>query len=376
MKRKILFLIESLAGGGAEKVLTTLVQHIDRAKFEVSVCAISGGGMYEHEVEAVANYHSVLNAPEHYHGLMKLWYNFKYHLIYSWMPMSWIYRLFIPKGADVEVAFVEGFATKLIASSTNRTAKKVAWVHCDLERDHWTRKIFKNNEREYSVYKKYCQIVTMSETQKQSLNKIFPGLDVKVCYNPIDSLQIIALSKQNVSREYEERNRMRFVSVGRLVPVKAYDCLLRVVNRLIEDNYNIELWLLGEGPERQLLEQYVEAKNIHDYVKFIGFQSNPYKFIVRCDLFVCSSVSEGFSTAITEALILGVPVISTEVSGVREQLKNGCGIITENSEDALYHGLKRVLDNPEKLSEMRERTIERSMDFDIDYLMKGIESVL
>lgn len=376
MKRKVLFLIESLSGGGAEKVLTTLVQHIDKAKFDVTVCAVSGGGKYEQEVKSVAHYRSVMNAPESYHGLMKLWYVIKYHLIYDWLPLSWVYRLFVPKDNDVEVAFVEGFATKLMAASYIRKAKKIAWVHCDMARDHWTRRIFKSDDAEHSCYKRYQKVVTMSETQKQSLSQGFPELDVKVCYNPIDSEQILTLSKQAVDSIPQKGDRIRLVSTGRLAPVKAFDRLLRIVNRLKNDGISIELWLLGEGGERKTLEKYIGDNALENEIKLVGFQTNPYKYLVLCDLFVCSSISEGFSTAITEALILGLPVVSTEVSGVREQLTNGCGIITENNENALYQGLKSVLDHPEMQKEMKAKAVERGKDFHIESLMKEIESVL
>lgn len=376
MKRKVLFFIESLAGGGAEKVLTTLVQHLDRSKFEVTVCAISGGGKYEKEVKAVANYLPVLNAPESYHGLMKVWYNVKYHLIYDWLPMSWVYRLFVPKGADVEVAFVEGFATKLMAASGNREAKKIAWVHCDMARDHWTRRIFKNDDAENSCYKSYDQVITMSETQRMSLSNVFPGIGAKVCYNPIDSSQIIELSRQCGCKQPHSKERIRLVSTGRLAPVKAFDRLLRILKHLKDDGLSYELWLLGEGGDRSMLEQYIQENDLTEEVKLWGFHANPYQYLAQCDLFVCSSISEGFSTAITEALILGLPVVTTEVSGVREQLTNGCGLITENDEEALYQGLKSVLDHPERLNEMREKAIERGRDFRIESLMKEIENVL
>lgn len=375
-KRRVLFLIESLAGGGAEKVLTTLVQHIDSSKFDVTVCVISGGGKYEQDVKSVAHYYPILSATENYRGLMKLWYNLKYHLIYDWLPLSLVYRLFVPKGSDVEVAFVEGFATKLMASSSNKKAKKIAWVHCDMARDHWTRRIFKSDDVEYSCYKRFKQVVTMSNTQKHSLSRVYPQLDVKVCYNPIDSDQILTLSMQDADSVPPNIDIIRLVSTGRLAPVKAFDRLLRIVKRLRQDNISCELWLLGDGTERNTLEQYVKENALEEVVKFWGFQSNPYKYLAQCDLFVCSSISEGFSTAITEALILGLPVVSTEVSGVREQLTNGCGIITENDEEALYQGLKTVLDHPERLKEMREKAIERGKDFQIESLMKEIENVL
>ena len=97
-KRKVLFLIESLAGGGAEKVLTTLVQHIDKERFDVTVCAISGGGKYEEVVKEQVAYRAILNDPAGKSGFQNLIYKLKHHLVYRWLPLSWVYRVFVPQG--------------------------------------------------------------------------------------------------------------------------------------------------------------------------------------------------------------------------------------------------------------------------------------
>ena len=375
MKRKVLFLIESLAGGGAEKVLTTLVQHIDKEKFDVTVCAISGGGKYENDIKQAVKYHSILESPELCRGMNKLWYLIKHHLIYQWLPMSWVYRLFVPKGNDVEIAFVEGFATKLMAASCNKHAKKIAWVHCDLLHNHWTRKIYCKNAEEI-CYSRFNSVITMSKTQQESLSQLFSLHTIKVCYNPVDTDAIQKLSSEKIQHFEKQSLCLRIVSIGRFTEVKAYDRLLRVIHRLKTEDRRCELWLLGDGTDRNKLEAYISENNLSDDVTLWGFQSNPYKYLRQCDLFVCSSISEGFSTAVTEALILGLPVVSTEVSGIREQLTNGCGIITENNEEALYLGIRQVIDHPEQLVQMRQKALERGKDFSLSRLMSEIEAVL
>ena len=108
-----------------------------------------------------------------------------------------------------------------------------------------------------------------------------------------------------------------------------------------------------------------------------GFQTNPYAYLKHCDLFVCSSVSEGYSTAVTEALILGLPVITTDCSGMNELLLNGkCGVITENSEDALYLGLKNILEHPDLLGYYKHQAQDRGKDFSLLNLLSPIEKIL
>ena len=376
MRRKVLFLIESLAGGGAEKVLTTLVQHIDKDVFDVTVCAISGGGKYEADVMQAVNYKAILREPSNSNVLSKILYVFKHHLVYKWLPLSWVYRLFVPQGSAVEIAYVEGFSTKLLSYSTNHKARKYAWVHIDLENYHWTTSIFKTLAAEVKTYNKYNKICCVSDTARQGFQNTFRDVTTPVAtiYNPITAQNITTMASEKIENL---KHTTRLVTVGRLVHQKGYDRLVRVVNRLANDGFDFELWILGTGSQEEELKQYIHQNNLGKYIKLLGFQSNPYKYIAQSDLFVCSSRSEGYSTAVTEALSLGLPVITTDCSGMAELLKDGeCGIITKNDEGALYEGVKRLLADPMLLEHYRQKSVERGKDFTIESLMQPIETLL
>lgn len=376
-RRKVLFLIESLAGGGAEKVLTTLVQHIDKERFEVTVCAISGSGKYEDAIKKQVVYRTILNDSKDGDVWERWLYVLKHHLVCKWLPLSWVYRLFVPQGNDVEVAFVEGFTTKLLSHSTNRMAKKYAWVHIDLHQNHWTKKVYGNLEEETEAYNQYTELFGVSNTVVAAFMKEFPNVTVPVetIYNPIDAHDI--LSRANEIVDLKRGKSLLMVTVGRLEPQKSYIRLLRIAKKLIEDGMDVELWILGDGTERKLLEQYVSENKMQERVCLLGFHTNPYKYLRQGDLFVCSSLSEGYSTAVTEALILGLPIITTDCSGMAELLQNGeCGVITENDEAALYEGLKRLLTDKSLLEHYRNKAIERGKEFSIEHLMKPIETIL
>ena len=109
----------------------------------------------------------------------------------------------------------------------------------------------------------------------------------------------------------------------------------------------------------------------------LGYQINPYKYLAKCDLFVCSSYSEGLSTAVTEALILGVPVCTTDVSGMRELLEDGkYGMITENSEDGLCCGIKTLIDNKKRLKNYKKQARIRQSFFEIGKTVNDVEKTL
>ena len=170
---------------------------------------------------------------------------------------------------------------------------------------------------------------------------------------------------------------IRLVSVGRFTPAKRFDRLIRIVSRLRSEKFDVSLWLLGDGELREELYVLSSQLGISEYVTFWGFQNNPYKYVSKCDLFVCSSSSEGYSTAVTEAIILGIPVITTDCSGMGELLQDGkCGVITKNCEDSLYEGIKRLLTSPNALQYYSMAASERGKDFSIERIMKSVESVI
>lgn len=377
-KKRILFLIESLSGGGAEKVLTTLLQHLNYNKFEVTLCCISDAGKYKESILPYVHYTSILPDSSRAKGWRLFIYKLKHHLIHKWLPLKWVYQWFIPHYADIEIAFVEGFATKLLSHSTNKKAKRIAWIHIDLEQFHWTKSIYKNLKEEETAYQQYNQLITVSETAKIGFQRKFHNVStpIKTLYNPINSQEIIDKSKLTIPLPPKKKESVRLVSIGRFTKQKAYFRLLNIINQLNTLKYPIELWLLGDGEQRNLLETYIKENHLEQIVTLWGFQDNPYAYLAQCDLFVCSSISEGYSTAVTEALILGIPVITTDCSGMDELLKGGeCGIITKNSEEALYIGLKQLLDNPTQLRYYKEKAIERGKDFSLKKLMEPIEKL-
>lgn len=378
MKKKILILIESLGGGGAEKVLATLLRHIDQSKYEVTLCPIVGTGKYVDEVKAFAHYQPMMTEPTS--AFDRMWYALKYKFAYNVLPMSWVYRLFVPKDNDIEIAFCEGFVTKLLASSTNKKAKRITWVHIDLKYNPWPQKlgVYQSVQEETACYSKYDNIICVSKTVEDSFKEVYGlGEKVSTVYNPIDVQDIRKKGCESIP--LYDKERLNLVTVGRLVHQKGYDILVRICKRLKDEGYRFTLRILGEGAQQDELQRYITDNGLQDYVKLLGFHPNPYPYIANSDIFVCSSRSEGYSLVIAESLVLGVPVISTYCSGPNELLAEGkYGKLVDISEDgsALYQGLKQLMDDTSALAEYKTKAIERGKMFDIKGTMKAIENIL
>ena len=198
----------------------------------------------------------------------------------------------------------------------------------------------------------------------------------EVQYNVLDENEIIEKSKENIS-EIKVTTDFKMVTVGRLIPVKGYDRLLRCIKKLKDDGLNFQLWIIGDGDERVNLKNYIKNNKLDDYVKLLGFQDNPYKFIRQSDLFVCSSIAEGFSTVATEAIILEKPIITTDCSGMKELFgEYKCGIITNNDDESLYKGLKEVLENKEMINVFIENSKKRKIFFNKITRVEELEELL
>ena len=371
-RRKILLFIESLAGGGAENVLTTLVENIDKNRFDVTVCTVVDTGVYQDRISLCVNYCSIIKKS------LSLFGRLKYKLAYSILPPRFVYRLFVPKGYDVEIAFIEGYATRIISASTNKHSRKIAWVHIDLLNNHWTDIAYKSRSEESEAYTKFDDVVCVSENVLNSMSSINPSLhNLKVIYNPVDDVSIREKAKGTVVDSMFIEGRIKLVSVGRLVPQKGYDRLLPILKCLHDEGYPFVMNILGEGPDRSELERFISSNEMESYVSLMGFTSNPYSYVKASDLFVCSSRSEGYSTAVTEALILGLPVITTLCSGMKELLGDGeYGVIVDNDDASLLDGLRRLLSDETMINNYRKKSEIRGKDFSLERQMRRIEGLL
>lgn len=379
--KKVMFMTNSLDGGGAEKILQTILMNLDHNKYDMTLYSMHREDIKSMEYPANVCYKVIF---DEYTGkqmliriLDKLYLKIK-GKIFQKCSAKLFYKLFIHEKYDVEIAFIEGESTKIISGSSNKKSKKYAWVHIDLEKNPWTQFLYKNALDEEKHYRKFDKIMCVSESVRDSFLDKYNGIDtskVLVQYNPIDREKIITMSKSESI--IKKQDKFRMVAVGRLVEQKGFDRLMEVCANLRDDGFEFEVIILGEGKERTKLEMLTNSLQLLSIVKLPGYLSNPYSVMRTADLIVCSSRSEGFSTVLTEAMVLGVPIVSTECAGVKELFGDmKCGMIVENSTLALYQSLKQVLINQEKLVFYKANSIKRGSNFNLIKVMNEIQEIL
>lgn len=377
--KKVLFVTNGMSGGGAEKILRTIIWNLDRKKFEITLCSLHEPSDYIDWPEDI-KYKIIFrhNAKTWAQRLLVRFSNKLKLLVYDNFPASYFYRLFMSGIYDTEVAFIEGYSTRIVSGSTNTRSKKLAWLHTDMFKNHWSKIAYRSDQEEIECYKKFDGIYGVSKDVSCSLSKLFPSLNsTGVIYNPVDESAIVSQSKLNPELRHIKRHKFHLVSAGRLVEQKGYDRLIPIIANLIKEDYDIFLQIIGEGTQRSQLEKLISKYNLTENIELVGFKSNPYPYFVNSDVFICSSRLEGFSTVITEALILGLPVVATECAGMRELLGENSefGIITENSDLALEQGIKTILE-PETLLTYKDLAKQRGATFTLNNLISKLEECL
>lgn len=349
---KILFFIDELIGGGAEKVLRTLVNNMDQRKFDITVQTLNEVDPKEFLAPGIR--YKALNRCKT--SLGKKLYSYWLRLC---AELKWLYPLYIRGDYDIEVAYLECGPTKIMAGSTNKKALKLAWVHCDLAKKEGMAAQTDKLKRYYLAYDK---IVCVAQTARDSFVKLFGNKpEAVVLYNVNDEAEI--LSKANAFLP-EREDSPTFCSVGRLSYEKGNDRLLEACRMLKAEGYEFRLWIIGDGQEWEKLEKQIAEYGLESCVKLLGFQANPYPFMKAADFLVVPSRFEGFSTVVTEALILGKTVVTTPCSGMREQLgESEFGLITDDSVEGICSGIRRLLDEPELLAHYTHAAGQRGKDF-------------
>lgn len=332
---KILFFIEKLAYngsiGGAEKVLVNLVNHLDAEKYDITVQTVF---------------------PDPLSGLLKNTVRYRYcypaknrltKLLYRAEAEAGLtYRLHVKDDYDIEVAYLEYDSTKVMAASTNKKAKKIAWVHCDFNVAVKDKAAFV--KKAAPQYSKFDKVICVSGQCRQSFVSLFGReQDTVVVYNVVDDEDIRQKAQEPLPDGCEKQG-LTLCAVGRFSPVKNHERMLRAVRDMVDSGWNLKLWLVGDGETRKQVEEIIISLQLQNYVKCWGFQSNPYPFMKAADLLLCSSDYEGFSTFVTEGIVLGKQILTTDCSGMHELLDGYAGgTVVANSDEAFKKGLENWL---------------------------------
>ena len=265
---------------------------------------------------------------------------------------------------------MEGPITRLF-SSKNTTTKKIAWVHNDVSLvfgNGIKAKLKKNIDKK--VYSKYETLIFVSRDNLEKFEKIYSDLKLinkKVIYNYIDKESILkkAEGEQEISFA---KNTINFVTVARLVSQKGIDRLVNVHSKLIKEGLNNNFYVIGDGPEKEKIQEMIKENKVEATFHLLGKKENPYPYIKNADYFCLLSRFEGYGMVLEEAKILDKPIIITNTAA-REAVEGyKSSKILGNTQEEIYEGLKKII-----LDKKIEKNIKKStMEYDNSKILENV----
>ena len=344
--KKLLFVINTLGYGGAERAMLSLFGALDPEEYEISLFVLTGQGELVHELPP---YIKVLNkeykdcsvlTAEGRKFLMKrvlqagigkgIFVRRAGYLLKNLCRMQRNHRIqadklcwrILAEGApkpketyDLAVAYLEGGATYYVADRV-KARKKAAFVHIDYQKAGY------GKDLDLDCYRKMDHIFAVSDEVKEHFLKVYPeyGNRISVFHNMIDQSRIRRMAREGKGFT-DDFQGIRILTVGRLTAQKRYDVAIEAMALLKKESLVPVRWyVLGEGELKEQLEQQIKSLDLENEFKLLGVRANPYPCYRECDLYVHATGYEGKSIAIQEAQILGKPILATDCSGNREQI--------------------------------------------------------
>lgn len=379
---KILFVVDERQMGGVSVLLDDILKRINLKKFNVDVMVLHNNGDYLDDLpegvdviygspffEVVdLSLKEVIKTKNIFKIIKKIYLVFlmKTGLIKGKIKKE--RKKCLSKKYDTEVAFKDGFTALFTAYGDSE--KKIHWLHTDYVMHDCTAKYHNLFEKTFPLFDK---IIGISHAVVERFNQVYPGIQCEVIYNLIDIAKIKKMGEEN---DIHLGDGINFVSCGRIHEMKGYDRLINVFHRLDDMGLlkHVNLTIIGDGPDFSKVQNLVQEYGLKDKVKLLGRRKNPYPYVKAADAFLMCSRYEPFGLVVLEAMVLGTPVISTEVASIREIMREDYGIITDNNEEGLINAIAEVIKNPNYLNKYRENL--KKYNYDCDKIVKEIEDVL
>ena len=367
MKKKLLFVIESLTLGGAEKSLVTLLNLLDYSKYDVDLLLFAQGGAFQQLLPARVN---LLPVPEYFDYTAIPWSNpmekikqpgmllaqMRYsaalrtgshdHIekaVLLWESSRSYFRT-MEQEYDVAIAYAQGVPTFYVAEKV-RAKKKAAWINVTY--------IPQGRSLDFirPMYGYFDIVNAVSESVAEQMQETFRIPDHKVMImKDILDVDFASQMAQMPSKATAEMNGtgVKILTVGRLANMKGHDLAIDAAKILRDKGLDFTWYAVGDGPFRNTLEQQIVASGLQDRFILLGSRSNPYPYFAACDLYVQASRFEGFGITLAEAKMFHKPIVTTNFDAVGAQFVNEQnGLVVDISAKAIADGIQRMLTDTE-----------------------------
>jgi len=370
-KIRIVFVHHRLVCGGAENALFDLIGLLDKEKFDITVFAQRNDGIWDDKfrnagIRVIYDYScrkATWNPVTKAGNIVK---KLKTAEAYK-NGGAGLLDVCIPEGADIVVSYNVWENEELVFA---KNAKTVKYIHGD----PGTNPDYRNEAIDHKeLLARFDRIICVSRSAWNSFREISGLSDgVELHYNPMNSAVVRQKAEEPV--DFPE-NVPVICAVGRLSREKAYERLIVIHRRLLDQGIRHKLMIVGDGPDKEYLERLIRAMDLQSSVIMAGYQSNPYPYMKKSRFLVISSYTEGLPVISMEALSLGVPVVATIPSIGEVFGDETCGIVSDNDNAALEEAIRRMLTDDAFYAKTKAGAQNRSAFFDGKRMVREIENL-
>jgi glycosyltransferase involved in cell wall biosynthesis len=381
-KVRILIMHPELVVGGVEKALLEMLRVLDKEKFEITLL-LRNRACWDNRIPSYIDVRYMMSR-RFCQGAIGA-------RLYKYISIFFPYIIYSLRGSrrkfDIAIAYHEPMIWFLPCVKSYR----ISWVHSDYSVRQFPPEV-KNMANKTGIVANMIKI--RRKRLIQSLNKIVfvakTCIDsyveknrvnisnTTVCYNICNEREIIELSLEPITDQcWNDYKGIHLVVVGRIHQEKGMHRLIPLMQHLKEAEIDAKIYIVGDGSERRAMEILIAEANLTDRFELLGFQQNPYKYIVRSKLLLCCSPSEAYCTVTKESILLGIPFITTRCSGMEEQIgKTKAALIVPNEDDALAPYVIKVLLDEKLYSKMKHDAILRRVELSDNKNAMDIERML
>ena len=375
-KIKLLFRHRSMEMGGVEKVMLSLMNNLDREKFEMTVCLNLNQGELRDEFPSHVRKVYLTDGKEDFSKnkiIQKIQlFQRRQKLEKLRKNPEIVDREYLKENYDIEIGMTYNDFEPVLNSS-NKNSKKVGWFHSEIQVPKLQPLVPKILEH----FPQFHYMIYCSEKIKNLMHEHYPNLNY-----PTESVIVNAIPieeiKQKANADFLLPNAESkiFVSVGRLHTRKGYHKLMDAHKKLLNEGFQHTVIIIGDGEELPNLLEQQKNLGVQKSFVFAGNQMNPYPFIKNADFFIMPSESEAWPLVIAEALILQKPIIATKVGDVESMIEDRkTGYLIDYDTHEIYVAMKEFLTNEKLVSDLRENLTAIEKQFDNKKIFDEVEEI-
>lgn len=362
---------------GAERVLVDLANRLCD-EYEITIFTIYAKGEFEKDL---SNKVKILHMENKSYSELTKFQKYVTMPLKVLLNKKQIYNKYIKNKFDVEIAFLEGPITRIF-STKGKNVKKVAWIHNDMGLVFGKGIKARIKKRiDKKIYSKFNELVFVSMDNRVKFDLLYKDgirdselvkIKERVIHNYVNSNMIFEKAKENQDISYDEKN-INFVTVCRLVEQKALDRLIDVHTKLTKEKIKYNMYVVGDGPLKEELENKIKENKIEDSFVLLGQKENPYPYMKNADVFCLLSYFEGYPMVVEEAKILGKKILITNTAAREVVRKYDNSEIVDNNEEGIIEGIRKEVAKIRTMPQVKNDIIKYNNEDIIEKVKEVIE---